>query len=120
MDTSFNFRVFSTNFNEENFVDEFKKEVRPLLKKDSKKGTKIKLQTNRYSIKKQIYSYFESTFGKYQGFRKGFNTQSIRLVMIEEMKTARENKQAYATTLTHSPKFDSHVRKCFVRAYKYI
>ena len=40
--------------------------------------------------------------------------------MIEEMKTARENKQAYATTLTHSPKFDSHVRKCFVRAYKYI
>ena len=88
------------------------------------KKTVKRVQKSNYRpiavLSKNIYSYFESTFGKYQGFRKGFNTQSIRLVMIEEMKTARENKQAYATTLTHSPKFDSHVRKCFVRAYKYI
>ena len=38
---------------------------------------------------------------KYQcGFRKGFSTQHALLVMIEKIKTTRDNKEFYAAILT--------------------
>ena len=47
-----------------------------------------------------MYSYFDKVSFKNQcGFRKGFNTQHILLVVIEKTKASGDNKQLCAAIL---------------------
>ena len=49
--------------------------------------------------------FFDKLFSKNQcGFRKGFNTQHILLVMLEKMKTSTDNKQFGVAILTDPSK----------------
>ena len=49
-----------------------------------------------------VYDYFDKNiFSKYQcGFRKGFSTQHVLLIMIEKMKTAHAIKEFCMAFLT--------------------
>ena len=49
----------------------------------------------------QIYTYFDKFFVKHQwGFRKGYNAQHYLLVMIEEIKEARDKKKVCTAIFT--------------------
>ena len=97
---------------EGNFIVDFKKaEVLPLYKNngraDKSNYRAISILSNvskpyERCLYSQLYDYFDKNiFSKYQcGFRKCFSTQHTLLVMIEKMKTARDNKQFCATILT--------------------
>ena len=96
---------------EGNFIADFKKaEVRPVYKNDGRVDKSnyrlISILSNISKIYErclysQLYDYFDKNiFSKYQcGFRKGFSTQHALLVMIEKMKSARDNKEFCAAIL---------------------
>ena len=79
------------------FVNAFKKaEVRPIYKKDGRteksncQSISVLSNVSKFyerCIYEQMYSYFDKIFSKNQcGFRKGFNAQRTRLVMIKKLK----------------------------------
>ena len=101
---------------EGNFIADFKKaEVLPPYKNsgraDKSNYRPISILSNvsklyERCLYSQLYDYFDNNiFSKNQcGFRKGFSTQHTLLVMIEKMKTARDNKQFCAAILTNLSK----------------
>ena len=97
---------------EGNFIAGFKKaEVLPLYinngRADKSNYRPISILSNisklyERCLYSQLYDYFDKNiFSKYQcEFRKGFSTQHTLLVMIEKMKTVRDNKKFCAAILT--------------------
>ena len=112
---------------EGNFIADFKKaEVLPLYKNNGRAGKSnyrpisiLSIVSKLYErfLYSQLYDYFDKNiFSKYQcGFCKGFSTQHTLLVMIEKMKTARDNKHFCAAILTDLSKaFDCICHDLFI------
>ena len=110
--SEFIYKSINRCITEGNFIADFKKaEVLPLYKNngraDKSNYRPISILSNvsklyERCLYSQLYDYLDKNiFSKYQcGFRKGFSTQHTLLVMIEKMKTARDNKQFCAAVLT--------------------
>ena len=90
-------------------------DITPVHKKDSKIAKNNYIPVSILSnisklyeriIFKQMSECFESScFSKYQcGFRKGFSAQHCLVSMLEEWKSATDNKKAFGALLTNLSK----------------
>ena len=110
--SEFIYKSINPCITEGNFIADFKvAEVPPLYKNDGRADKSnyrpISILSNvskiyeRYLYGQLYYNFDKNIFSKNQcGFRKGFSTQHVRLVMIEKMKIARDSKEFSAAILT--------------------